>query len=1157
MVSDLMKKISQVFLVYLLTWGLVFPSFIFAADLPTGGTITGGQATITTGATNLDINQSSSRAVSEWNNFSIGNGFTVNVNQCPSCAHLARDVGGDISSIYGTLNAQGAFWLSNSRGIYVGQSGVFNVGNLLLSTLNISGQDFMAGNYHFAQDPNSPLAYILNKGTITAANGGYVALLAPSIMNEGIIGANLGKVYGIAGEEAVLNFGGDSLIGFTVDGPVTEDIIGPDGQPVSSNIMNNGIITANGGEVVLKANTAYGVIKSVVNNSGVIEANSFSTNNGRIVLDGGDSGIVENSGTITASAAEAGANGGVVTITGDVIRNSGNITADAGDNATAGDIDVIAGSLLTLEGTSRLSARGADINSDGGDIYLWSNDDAFALAGQVIDISGGTTSGNGGTAELSSSDHVTFGGSVLGYSQDGNQGSFVIDPANASISGNVAADTTVWADTDITITGNVTVDTTAGNVTLYLLADHQSGAVGDWQAGGGFGTIQNSGGTWTITDSVSNGNTAAVQLYASDWTASGVDIIGTDASPITLMGMDETVIAVRNDVNGSNGNDVFLAGDDLMIRGDMYLGNLDLETTGTINQSAALTNIATLDINAGGTVNLSNAGNDVQTLTAVTSNDAITFTDTDDFAITTVNAGANTVTLTSGNGISDGGGADPNITATTLTVLGGSTFGMGDTIETAVSTLALTTANTYIDNTGALTVNNSTVGGALTITNSSSIALNNVNAGGNTVNLTAGGAITDANGAGNNITATTLNIMGNQNTDLDTTVSNLDLTTATTNISNTGALTVTDSTVTGQLDLTGSSTMVLNNISAAGQAVNLTAGGATDVNGDITGSSVAITLAADSLLTVAATSSITATNSVTLISDEMELNSTGADIINATAGGGTITLRAVEDDTVLTLGSGAGADISGAGAAGTLALDSTDIAALSDTVGQLQFGAEAQDGNTTITNGGATLTINAPLVIYSNNFGFNANGDALATDSTLVLYADGAITDAAGVDTTTDITATNFNIAESASVGTSTTDALNLSVNNLVNLTSAGSAYVTEFNGLGLGTANVGAANNLWIEALSGNISDINGGLNVTAGSVTFIASSATGGVGTAVDAIETSVGSLNTDTAANNRDAYITETNGLTDLNINAGAGTVVLTLTAGAIVDTAADAE
>ncbi|MDO8282036.1 MAG: hypothetical protein Q7U10_05345, partial [Thermodesulfovibrionia bacterium] len=1104
MLSNLMKKISQVFLVYLLTWGLIFPSFIFAADLPTGGTITGGQATITTGATNLDIDQSSNRAVSEWNNFSIGNGFTVNVNQCPTCAHLAMDVGGDISSIYGTLNAQGAFWLSNSRGIYVGQSGVFNVGNLLLSTLNISGQDFMAGNFHFAQDPNSPLAYIFNKGTINAANGGYAALIAPSIINEGIIGANLGKVYGIAGEEAVLNFGGDSLIGFTVDGAVTDDIIGPDGNPVSANIMNNGIIQANGGEVVLKANTAYGVIKSVVNNSGVIEARSFTNSNGKIVLDGGDSGIVENNGIITASAAEAGADGGDIQISGDVISNAGTITADAGDNATAGNIDVIADSLLTLEGTSRLSARGADVNSDGGDIYLWSDDDAFALAGQVIDISGGTTSGNGGTAELSSGDYVSFDGSILGYSQGGQQGSFIIDPPSASISGNIAANTTVWAQQDITITGNVTVDTSGGSVALYLLADHDDFATfplppnpGDWQPGGGYGTIQNSGGNWTISE-IGFAGTSTVHLYASDFLP-GNDIIGTDLSPIDLRGINETVIAVRNDPNGSNGNNVFLAGDDLVIRGDLYLGNLDLETTGTITQTAALTSIATLDINAGGAVTLSDAGNDVQTLTAVTSNAAINFRDTDDFAITTVNAGANTVTLTSGNGISDGGGAEPNITATTLTVLGNSTFGMGDTIETAVSTLALTTANTYIDNTGALTINDSTVGGALTITNSSSIALNNVDAGGFTVNLTAGGAITDANG-GNNITAGTLNIFGNSvgvGNAIETTVSNLTLTTAATNISNTGALTVYDSTVTGQLDLAGNAGIALYEITATGQTVNLNAGGAiTDLNGgpnnvtagsasfravtgvgtaanaietDVDNLAAAVSGAGDIYISNTGGTNITTINGVTgLSTNSSDINIqdtstiTVSSVVNA-ASDGDVTLHTTSGNIAINdnVKSSAGAGGTAGDGTGIITIDTDNGSLTTDGTGTIMTngtfyldtiggagGAIGTGANYLSTSGTGSLNAvnsgagNDIFITHAGNL--NVNDITSIDDINLTTTGGGNINDN---DPGTAITGDLLTLNAGGGIGTA--DTLNVSVNSLSISGAGGAVDITNANAAG------------------------------------------------------------------------------------------------------------
>ncbi|MBI4843391.1 MAG: hypothetical protein HY809_03580 [Nitrospirae bacterium] len=691
MLSKSMRKISQVMLVYLLTWVLVFPPFIFAADLPTGGTITGGEATINTGAANLDINQTSTRAVSQWDNFSIGNGFTVNVNQCPTCAHLARDVGGNLSSIYGTLNAQGSFWLSNRAGIYVGQSGVFNVSNLLLSTLNISGQDFMNGNYYFVQDPNSPLSYIYNKGFINAADGGYAALIAPSIINEGIISANLGKVYAAAGEQAVINFG-DGLIGFTVDGPITDNIIGPDGQPVSANIMNNGIIQADGGEVVLKTSTAYDVIRSVVNNEGIIEANSFSNNNGVIVIDGGNNGIVENNGTITASAGEAGADGGDIDINGQYVGQFGDISADAIDGS-GGNISLYASEDMNIAGGSLITAD-AGINGDGGVIHNIAEDFFTFADGARMSATGGELSGDGGFIELSGHENFLIAGAVDASAANGNGGEIYLDPVSVTIvNGAFVLPGTIGADTFInpalSAGVGVTVTTTAGPGVGAIT--QAPGAVIS-KTGGGPATltldsISFGAGSITLTETITSiagplnvtlsGGTvavgAAVTTNGGNFTSSGTTFdntgIGAGIGSITTAGgtvniFNSGVTTVGSAINAGGGTAVNFAGSRIDVDA-LITGNVSGDGASNIFDIGAGSITGTLAGGAGDDTLEDSSGANIWTITGANIGTVTDVTGgwsgfenltggtgNDDFTI--VAGGSLTKVLTGGNG----GGTD-------------------------------------------------------------------------------------------------------------------------------------------------------------------------------------------------------------------------------------------------------------------------------------------------------------------------------------------------------------------------------------------------------------------------------------------------------------------------------------------------------------------
>ncbi|PQP34251.1 hypothetical protein C6A37_08750, partial [Desulfobacteraceae bacterium SEEP-SAG9] len=237
--------------------------------------------------------QATQKAIIDWQKFSIARPELVQFFQ-PGISSIAlnRVVGVDPSLIYGQLNANGNVWVINPNGILVGATGQVNVNSFLASTLDIKNEDFLSGNYNFSQKLNSSLTSIVNQGSISAAVGGHITLLSPGVQNHGTIVANLGKVNIGAGEQVSINFAGNELISFAVDKSITGEIVGPDGEPLEENVLNTGTISADGGQVIIRARTAYNAIKSVVNNEGIIEAKTLESNNGKIILDGGDQGIV-------------------------------------------------------------------------------------------------------------------------------------------------------------------------------------------------------------------------------------------------------------------------------------------------------------------------------------------------------------------------------------------------------------------------------------------------------------------------------------------------------------------------------------------------------------------------------------------------------------------------------------------------------------------------------------------------------------------------------------------------------------------------------------------------------------------------------------------------------------------------------------------------
>src|SRR5262249_35437670 len=189
---------------------------------------------------------------------------TVNFNQPGSIsATLNRVIGNEQSVISGALNANGQVFIVNSAGVLFTRGAQVNVGGLVASTLDISNQNFMAGNYSFS---GSSAASVTNQGRIRASDGGYVSLLGKTVTNDGVIVAKLGTVAMASGEKITLNFAGNSPVDVTIDKGTLNALV-----------QNKRAIIADGGRVILTAKAADQVLSAQVNNSGIIQARTMAS----------------------------------------------------------------------------------------------------------------------------------------------------------------------------------------------------------------------------------------------------------------------------------------------------------------------------------------------------------------------------------------------------------------------------------------------------------------------------------------------------------------------------------------------------------------------------------------------------------------------------------------------------------------------------------------------------------------------------------------------------------------------------------------------------------------------------------------------------------------------------------------------------------------
>jgi filamentous hemagglutinin family protein len=309
--------------------------------LPVGGQVSAGSAAIYSSAGKMTINQSSQNVAINWQSFGIAATESVNFVQ-PNSASVAlnRVIGPDPSAIFGMLSANGKIFLVNPNGILFGRGASVNVGGLAASTLNISDADFMAGKYKFS---GASTASVQNQGAISAP-GGYVALLGANVSNSGVISARLGSVALAAGKAVTLDLAGDGLLNVTVDQGAVKALVD-----------NGGMIQADGGQVLLTAQAAGTLLTTVVNSSGIIQAQTVQNRGGKIRLLGDmNSGTVNVSGTLDASA-PAGGDGGFVE------TSAAHVEVSPGLKVTTAAAQGLTGSWLVDPKDYTIAASGGDI----------------------------------------------------------------------------------------------------------------------------------------------------------------------------------------------------------------------------------------------------------------------------------------------------------------------------------------------------------------------------------------------------------------------------------------------------------------------------------------------------------------------------------------------------------------------------------------------------------------------------------------------------------------------------------------------------------------------------------------------------------------------------------------------------------------------------
>lgn len=403
---------------------------------PTGAVYDSATIGVTKNGPVTTVSQSAVRGVVDWASFDVAKQEAVVFAQPDAkSATLNRVHSATASMIDGAVSANGRVIIQNGNGVIFGSNARIDVGSLVATTLSVDERAFLDSGRLVMAGSGDSSAQVRNSGRIKVADGGFVALLGGSVANDGFIQARLGSITLGAGSAATIDFTGDGLVQVAITDPVTHKA-----TEAGALVANSGIISADGGSVVMSARTARDVMALAINLDGVIEARSIGTSGGKVSLlaDGGT--VQLGSASRIDASGTGGANGGQVAITGHSVNLAGGTVVDAHGNAAGGSI-LIGGDYrgqgtlahandVTVGSGALLDASGA---AGGGKIVVWS-DTATHFDGKAL--TGATAKGAaGGLVETSSSGLLDIGAnaSVSTYSALGRTGLWLLDPTSLAI----------------------------------------------------------------------------------------------------------------------------------------------------------------------------------------------------------------------------------------------------------------------------------------------------------------------------------------------------------------------------------------------------------------------------------------------------------------------------------------------------------------------------------------------------------------------------------------------------------------------------------------------------------------------------------------------------------------------------------------------------
>ncbi|HET7575006.1 MAG TPA: hypothetical protein VFK19_00400 [Sphingomicrobium sp.] len=405
-----------------------------------------------------------------------------------------------LSTLQGSSQTGGNIWFYSPGGIVVGATAVFDVGGLLLTSIDLPN-GFTADSNGFSatfaptEETGSGAIQIL-KGAQINARDSYVALIAPRIEQGGAVRVDGSAAY-VAGDQVTMTFN-QGLFDIAVD-VGTDD---PNGIVHTGTTGGSSNVAAADNHTIYMAAVPKNQAMTMLlgGNVGYDDAVTAGVENGKIVLSAGI-------GAFNGSLAGISIDGGSFT-------SSVDATADT--------------DILALADSGNLSFSG-DVSLTGARVHLG------ALNGNQLTVGGNATLG--------------------AWTSDGSGGEALIDASGTGskvdIDGDAKLDVTGYGNGGATgFGGTATIQADGGAVTVggltSLIADAGSGRPVEGNSGDAFGGSANiqatDGGTVTLADTnlsaigTGDDNFGNGDGIAGDGNGGDVNIFADTAGSITVNG---------------------------------------------------------------------------------------------------------------------------------------------------------------------------------------------------------------------------------------------------------------------------------------------------------------------------------------------------------------------------------------------------------------------------------------------------------------------------------------------------------------------------------------------------------------------------------------------------------------------------------------------